>query len=517
MIRQIMITLINVPGLKSFSGLQMHTPNPPLGLAYLAAAVRDAGFDVSVVDAAGSALDQIRTYPERSDFMIQGLTPAEIVARIPSSAEVIGIGCMFSSQWPLTRIIAHEIRKHFPHALLVGGGEHATAVPEHTLRNSPLDVLVLGEGEETFVRLVQWRGDRGRWKDIPGLAFRDGDGRFVTNGLSARNCNIDELPLPAWDLFPMEEYIARHQTNGVNLGRSMPLIATRGCPYQCTFCSNPDMWTTRYVPRDPVKVVDEIEHWMDRYRVTNFDFQDLTAIVKRQWAIDFCNELIQRNLDVTWQMPSGTRSEVFDEEVADLLYKSGCRALAFAPESGSPEILKSVKKRVDLEQMLRAIRITLKRGFRLSCFIVIGFPGDNRETLKASLRLVRELALLGLWDVAVTKFIPYPGSALFKQLQEQGKLELDDEFFHSPMDFYVKEADSYCDAFTSRQLYWWMIWMFTNFYVISFVARPFRVLRVLYKAATTGVEETRYAKWFVDRFFTRRKWRRLNPDSSASA
>lgn len=164
--------------------------------------------------------------------------------------------------------------------------------------------------------------------------------------------------------------------------------------------------------------------------------------------------------------------------------------------------------------MLQAVRIALKRGFRLSCFIVIGFPNDNRESLKASLRLVRKLALLGLWDVAVTKFIPYPGSPLFTQLQAEGKIKLDDEFFHSPMDFYIKEADSYCDAFTSRELYWWMIWMFTNFYVISFVVRPLRVVRVLIKAATTGMEETRYAKWFVDRFFIRRKWRRLNQKSS---
>lgn len=495
----------------------MHTPNPPLGLAYLAAAVREVGMPVSVVDAAGAALDKIQTYPERSDFMIQGLSPAEIVDRIPEDTEVIGIGCMFSSQWPLTRIIAEEIRTKFPRALMIGGGEHATAVPEYTLRHSPLDALVLGEGEETFVRLIESREERSTWEKIPGVAFLDSADNYMTTGLSVRNRDIDDLPLPAWDLFPMEEYIARNQSNGVNLGRSMPLIATRGCPYQCTFCSNPNMWTTRYIPRDPAKVVDEIEHWMSRYNAVNFDFQDLTAIVKRQWAIDFCEELIRRDLNITWQMPSGTRSEIFDQEVADLLYRSGCRALAFAPESGSPEILKIVKKQVNLDNLLDAVRISLKRGFRLSCFIVIGFPGDNRDTLKATLGLVRKLAVLGLWDVAVSKFIPYPGSALFKELQASGKIKLDDEFFHSPMDFYIKEADSYCDAFTSRQLYWWMIWIFTNFYVISFAVRPFRVVRVLLKAVTTGMEETRYAKWFVDRFFIRRKWRRLNQKQPVQA
>ena len=128
----------------------------------------------------------------------------------------------------------------------------------------------------------------------------------------------------------------------------MPILGTRGCPFQCTFCSNPGMWTQRWIARDPVALADEMELYVRKYRVTNFDFQDLTAIVKRQWIVDFCRELIARDLKITWQMPSGTRAEVFDAEVADLLYRSGCRALAFAPESGSPEILKIVRKQVDL-------------------------------------------------------------------------------------------------------------------------------------------------------------------------
>jgi radical SAM superfamily enzyme YgiQ (UPF0313 family) len=504
-----MITLINPPGIKTFSGLQMHTPNPPLGLAYVSAALRDAGFAHQVIDATGEALDAVSPYPDRADFMVQGLTLDEIVRRVDLDTEVVGISCMFSTLWPLTHRVASAVREKFPRALFVLGGEHGTAVPEHVLASSPFDVVVLGEGEETFVELLRARAAGRPLSSVKGIAFRERDGRVTTTGLSARRRDVDAIPLPAWDAFPIREYIERHQTNGINLGRSMPMLGTRGCPFQCTFCSNPGMWTQRWIARNPRQLADEMALYVDKYGVSNFDFQDLTAIVKRQWIVDFCRELIARDLGITWQMPSGTRAEVFDEEVADLLYRSGCRALAFAPESGSKTILKAVKKQVDLDHMLTAMRAAVKRGLKLSCFIVIGFPDDTPVTLRQTLSLIRRMAVLGVYDVAVSKFVPYPGSELFRRLQREGKIQLDDEFFVSPMDFYTAKAPSYADAVSTRRLYWTMLWFFVNFYVISFALRPWRVVRALGRALFTGVEETRYAKWFVDVLFTRRRWRRL--------
>jgi radical SAM superfamily enzyme YgiQ (UPF0313 family) len=155
------------------------------------------------------------------------------------------------------------------------------------------------------------------------------------------------------------------------------------------------------------------------------------------------------------------------------------------------------------------MRAAVKRGLKLSCFIVIGFPDDTRHTLKQTLRLIRKMALLGVYDVAVSKFVPYPGSELFTRLQREGKIQLDDEFFVSPMDFYTKKAPSYADRVSTSRLYWTMLWMFVNFYVLSFLFRPLRVIRAISKAVFSGTEETRYAKWFVDRFYTRRRWRKL--------
>ena len=426
----------------------------------------------------------------------------------PWNSRIIGVACMFSTLWPLTRDLANCIRAQFPDAILVLGGEHGTAVPELTLRTSDFDIVVLGEGEETFVRLANALTTGLPWSDLPGIAHCL-DGSYRNNGLSARSRKVDDIALPDWDSFPIEGYIDRHQINGSNIGRSMPLLATRGCPYQCTFCSSPSMWTTRYVPRNPAAVANEMDLYKRKYNVVNFDFQDLTAIVKRRWVIDFCNELIARNLAVTWQMPSGTRCEIFDEEVADLLYRSGCRALAFAPESGSPEILEKIKKQVDLVELTKAARVAVRRGLKLSCFIVIGFPDDTRASLAKSLWLVRKMAVLGVHDVAVTKFVPYPGSELFKRLQNEGRIAADDDFFLSPMDFYTRQAPSYSEHVSTRRLYFTMLWIFVNFYLISFTCRPVRTTRILLKAAATGVEETRFAKWFNDVTFVRRRWRKL--------
>ena len=118
-------------------------------------------------------------------------------------------------------------------------------------------------------------------------------------------------------------------------GRTMPILGTRGCPYQCTFCSNPMMWTTRYTMRNPVKVVDEMEWLVKQFKINSVDFMDLTAIVKKNWILDFCRELSIRKLNVTWNLPTGTRSEALDDETLKAIFEAGCTFLSYAPESGS--------------------------------------------------------------------------------------------------------------------------------------------------------------------------------------
>jgi radical SAM superfamily enzyme YgiQ (UPF0313 family) len=506
-----LVVLIAPPGIKTFSSIQMQTPNPPLGTAYIAGVLKHEGIPYKVIDAVGEGIAQITDYKSRPGMKIQGLTAEQILERIPPEADIIGFSCMFSTLWPITRDLARLVREKFPRALLVLGGEHGTAVAESVLRTSPMDMVVLGEGTETVLDVVAARradpGSRASWAGIKGIAYLDADGRLRDNGLSPRKRAVDDIPLPDWDSIPIREYIDRHQINGANIGRSMPLLATWGCPYQCTFCSNPGMWTQAWIPRSPKLVADEMELYKNKYGVSNFDFQDLTAMIQRRWIIEFSDELVKRGLNVTWQLPSGTRAEVFDREVASKLYAAGLRLLSFAPESGSPAMLKLVHKQVDLDKMMGSMRIALDVGFKLSCFIVIGFPGETKETLRETMALIRKMAWLGVHDVVVSKFVPYPGSKLFRELQASGRLKLDDDFFIMPMEFYTSKAPSFADGITSRRLYFTMLWMFLNFYVLSFLLRPWRVLEAVV-AVATGREETRLAKWANDMLVVRRRWKR---------
>ena len=293
---------------------------PPVGPAYLAASLREAGHTPRIVDGIGENPFQVTTLFDEK-VMALGLRSEEIVERIQEDTTLIGVSCMFSQDWPEVRRMIQMARRRFPRVPIIAGGEHITAAAEFTLNSTPeIDLCVIGEGEETIVDIANAL-DRGTPFDaIPGLMVRAGGAsanlleRSATGvrstGSRTRIRDLDTIPRPAWDLVPIDNYLDNGLGYGVDLGRSMPIIATRGCPYQCTFCSNPEMWTTRWYARKPDLVLDEIQAYMDRYGATNFDFYDLTAIVKRKWIIDFTNLILERKMKFTWQLPSASRWEV---------------------------------------------------------------------------------------------------------------------------------------------------------------------------------------------------------------
>ncbi|MBI5597581.1 MAG: B12-binding domain-containing radical SAM protein [Elusimicrobia bacterium] len=500
-----MIVLINHQGLKTIRGIQIQTPSPPIGLAYLGGALKAAGLAYTAIDACGEALDQILPYRE-GKVMMQGLTDAQVVARIPAGARVIGFTCLFSHCWPLVRTLAQAVRARFPDAVFVAGGEHPSAMPEQVLRGGLFDVVVRGEGEETVLELIARLNAGKPWRDVAGIAYTDADGKPVRTPARRRTADIDALPWPDWEGWPLEKYIEQHQVSGIHLGRSMPILGSRGCPYECTFCSNPDMWTRRYIMRDPVGLADEMEAMKKRYGVSGFTFMDSTFIVNREKTLRFAKELIRRGLGVSYQLPAGTRCEAFDPELARALDESGLRNFAFAPESGSVEILKAVKKQIDLDRLLEAARTVLKTRMTVGCFIVIGFPEDTRASMRATLGLIRRLALMGVHDVTVSKFTPYPGSEYFTRLVASGKIGDDMNELDNVIDFYSAEGISYSDTLSSRELYFWMVWMFANFYLLSFLARPWRPVANLWDYFTRGVENARYMRFLTEMLFMRRKW-----------
>ncbi|MCA9256883.1 MAG: B12-binding domain-containing radical SAM protein, partial [Phycisphaerales bacterium] len=278
---------------------------PSLALAYLSAVVRQTGRSVVAIDAFGEAPDAFTPIGDRG-LCVNGLDIDDLVARIPGDVDLIGVSCMFSNEWPYHRRVINAIARRFPDTPIVLGGEHVSADPDYCFSCCP-DILacVIGEGEDTLVDLIAALESGRDLTDVPGLALRIDDGGVHRTTKRSRRRALSGLPWPDWDGMPIENYLSRGIGHGVARVRSLPLLASRGCPFQCAFCSSPQMWGTRWDIRDVEDVVAEMKSLVATYRVNSFSFYDLTAIIRKDWILAFANRLIEERLNVTWNLPSG--------------------------------------------------------------------------------------------------------------------------------------------------------------------------------------------------------------------
>jgi radical SAM superfamily enzyme YgiQ (UPF0313 family) len=488
---KMVVTLIQPPSLMSKSSYSTIT-QPPLGLAYLAASARSRGHEVHVLDAVGLAIDRFYDWGEQKDFLVQGLGIEQIVEKIPRSSQVIGLTCMFTHAWPLVRQLIRSIRTHFPDTLIIAGGEHITAMHDLVLREAPLDAVVLGEGEETLGDLLAHLERGEDFKKIPGIAFLNQDA-LVVNPRRARIKDVNSIPWPAWDLVDPMIYLENKVYIGPRRGRgrTIPMLASRGCPYQCTFCSSANMWTARWYVRTPEDVCNEIEFNMSRYDATDFQFQDLTAIVRKDWIIAFCEEILKRNLKITWQIPVGTRSEAIDEEVSKFLVRSGCTNIQYAPESGDPVILQKIKKRIQLANVEKAILGSIKAGMSVSVLTIVGFPFEDRESMKKTRRWIRKMARLGVHEMAVSTLVPLPATEIFQELNRSEKIEIGDEYcYWMAGATRLNYAKSWHPEISDGQLLYYKLLALFQFYLISWFFHPQRLF-VLIRNMILGRQDSK--------------------------
>ena len=419
------VCLVRAPSVETFR-FSVGSIAPPLGLAYIAGALEAAGHPVAVVDAVTEAPERYLRYFRG---YLLGLPFAEIVDRIPDDAKAVGISSIFTHEWPAVAELIRVVKERRPDLPVIVGGEHVTSMPELCLLTSKTDYLVLGEGEETMVELVDALRRDAPMAEMLGIGYRSGDD-IVVNPRRQRMLAIDDIARPAWELIDLDTYHEHRWMGGMySATKSVPVLATRGCPYQCTYCSAPNMWEPRWIPRDPKQVVDEIEYYVERFGAGNFPFQDLTAIVQRQWIIDFCNELLERDLGITWQMPSGTRSEAIDAEVADLLKRTNMISMAYAPESGSETTRKLIKKKMKTDRLFTSMQAAVDAGLNVAAFFVIGFPHDTEDHIRENLAFMEQIADIGITDAAVGFYMALPGTQMFDSLYEAGEIKLDRKYF----------------------------------------------------------------------------------------
>ena len=457
-----MICLIRPPAVESFR-ISAASITLPLGLAYVAAAIESAGFELCVLDAVAEAPTEKTRY--HTGYLV-GLRAEELAARIPKETTAIGMTVIFTHEWPVAVHLMRLIRAARPELPIILGGEHITSMPEFCLASSDADYLVLGEGEETIVALLQALATEGPLDDIAGLAYRSDSEAIQVNPRRPRRRDVDDIAPPAWKYFDILTYNQHGFVEGLSVdGITMTLLATRGCPYQCTYCSSPNMWTPRWIARDAIQVVDEIEGYMKEYGARNFLFQDLTAIVQKDWIVTFCKEVLRRELDITWQLPHGTRSEAIDYEVAQLLKKTGMLTMSYAPESGSDRTRRLIKKKMKKENLFASLDAALQSDLYVMLFLIIGFPHDTEEDIAANLPFLREAAKHDVPDIVIGYYMALPGTPIFDSLYDAGKLRLDQDYFgHILQGLALWPALSHNEHMSRLELTRWKLKMYLTFY-----------------------------------------------------
>jgi anaerobic magnesium-protoporphyrin IX monomethyl ester cyclase len=366
----------------------------PLGIASIAAYIREKGFSVGIIDAQAQklSLEQLRKKIKEFKPEIVGIT-----SMTPTVHDDLAVARLAKEEGCYT----------------VLGGPQINAMPRETLKNEFVDFGILGEGEYPMYRLIQAIEGKINYNEVPGLIFKNA-GNDIVAGEPYIHPDIDLIPFPARDLIPINKYFSL-----ISNGRLTTICPGRGCPFHCGFCfKQPTDKNVRF--RNPVTVVDEIEEVIGKYSINEIDFVSDTLTLKKEFIEGLCNEILERNIKISWIAP--TRVDCVDPAMLRLMKRSGCRSLRFGVESGSAKILESMNKSTNLEQIIRAFQWAKEAKIETFAYLIIGYLNETEETVKQTLRFVKELKPdLLMYNVAT----PLPCTALFSQAVQAGIVESD--------------------------------------------------------------------------------------------
>ncbi len=391
---------------------------PNLGLAYLATALRRAGHDPYIVNAARDAL-----LPDKV---------AEMIAAGGYGMAGIHVNTAYFSS---AAAYARAIKKRCPGIKLVAGGPHAIFLPEEIYERIPeFDYVVNGEGEETLPALVSLIEQNpaptiDSLRAIPNMVIND-NGRIEYTPRKIID-DIKTLDQPAWDLLQPNSFSLYPNGIFTMKSRIAPTITTRGCPFACTYCGAGTAMGKRLRHRDPESVADTFEILRKEYNIPEVHIFDDNFVCDRNFAVQVCEAIIRRKLDVLWGCTTGIRLDGFDEELVKLMRRAGCYSTGVGIESGSQRVLELMKKKLDLKVVPERIDMLRRNGLRVTGFFILGFPGETIDDMKQTV----ELALrLNLNRANFFNFTPFPGSCLYDQLKAEGRLEkldYDEMYIHS--------------------------------------------------------------------------------------
>ncbi|MBY0470991.1 B12-binding domain-containing radical SAM protein [bacterium] len=470
------VVLIRPPLIRPAHHLTALETFPPLHLAYLNASLGQYGHQSKIID--GQSSHQV-THIEDDVRVIVGYTAQEILDRVPADVEVIGVNCMYTYTWFYDSHIIRLVKKQFPHVPIIIGGEHASACADELLAQTPeVSAVVVGEGEYVIPELAQRLGKGLPVDDLPGVTYRDAQGKPTRAG-KKRIMQLDDVPFPSWEGVPLDFYFQKGAGITQKEKRSIPMIATRGCPHTCSFCTVSSMWNSRWTPRSPENVILEMKNYYFQFQVTHFDFLDLTLVTKKSWVQKFCTLLEKENLPITWALPIGTRTEALDGPLLAHMTRTGLTHIMYSAESASEDTLQAIQKKLNVDHLTMILKESVKCGLVVKLVFVNGFPGQKWKDVLWNWAYIVQGAWIGIHDVVSLGFVPYPGSTLYDELKAEGRL--DKRFEYILLNNDLKGMRSWTKSISDQSLRRISFISMSMFYAVQFLFRPQRFLKICYR------------------------------------
>jgi len=376
------IVLINPPQRTRY-------PQPPLGLAMVAAVLEKEDYSVEILDFSASKL-------------AEDSLPSSISSEKP---DVIGITAMTPTVSRAIKVakLTKKTGKRIP---VVLGGHHATILAEETLQTTPeIDVIVRGEGEQTIVDLVRVLEEEGDLKGVKGISYRDGTAVKSTPARPPIQ-DLDSLPFPAFHLLPVNKY-RLHPPFG-RRSPVMSIITSRGCPYRCIFCSK-SVFGNKYRCNSPSYVMEEIRFLCDELGIKEIKFYDDVFTLNRKNVFAICSEMIKQGMDIPWTCE--TRVNLINDDVLKVMKYAGCYMIGYGVESGNQQVLDALRKDITLDQATKALKATQQAGIETVAYFMIGSLGESPQTIRDTIEFAKRL------DPDFAQFsvtTPYPGTELHR-------------------------------------------------------------------------------------------------------
>ena len=369
------------------------SPLPPLSLSYLASVLDGEGIEVKILD-----------------FLVNRYHPRKLRQELEEyRPQLVGATCV-TLNYPIAARMLKLCKAFDPNIMTAIGGPHVTFALKETLLQAPwIDAIVIGEGEKTLAELARAVEEGKDFHQVAGIAFVDG-GIVVKTSPQTRIENLDQIPLPARRLLPIARYRA--------LGTPCTVITSRGCPYSCIFCSGRRMFGPRIRFRNPGLVVDEIEEIQRDFGSTQINIVDDTFTLNHHHARAVCEEMLRRNLKIKWSVFA--RVDNVTEDLAQLMKRAGCEWMLFGVESADEEILKTIRKGITPDGVVRGVKTAAEAGIRVFNSFILGLPGESWDTAMKSMAFADELYQKYGAKYGFHILSPLPGTELYERARHYG-------------------------------------------------------------------------------------------------